>query len=640
FGGQIFGIGTDATGVSGDSASASETVLKWAPIGILLIAYILIGKDVLLTAVKNITHGRIFDENFLMAIASVGAFIIGEYPEAVAVMLFYSVGEYLQDRAVAHSRKSIRALLDIRPDTAEKLINGHPVEVPAESVAIDDHIQIRPGGKIPLDGIVLEGSSAIDTSALTGESAPRDVTPGDTILSGQVNGRGLLTVRVTKTFGESTASKIIDMVEHASSKKAKAENFITVFARYYTPAVVGVAVLLAFVPPMILGGGFSDWIHRGLIFIVVSCPCALVISIPVGFFGGIGAASSKGLLVKGGNYLEALNKIGTFVFDKTGTLTMGRFVVERIETAVTETGADAQAAADGHINTQDDVLRYAAYAESASTHPIAVSILERFAEGGGEIRPTDIESITEEPGYGIKAVVSGKTILAGNIKLLTKENVTAVLDPDAAADDAGSAVYIAVDGSYIGRILLTDEPKSDSAAAIAGLRSRGDYRVIMLTGDNEQAAGKAAQKLGILPEDVRAGLLPGQKVEAVEQIMETSGDAEKSKVVFIGDGINDAPVLARSDVGIAMGGLGSDAAIEAADIVIMNDEPSRILILLDIAKKTKWIVRENVVFSLGVKGLVLLLAAFGLANMWEAVFADVGVAIIATFNALRAHTVK
>ena len=601
-----------------------ESILNWVTFGVLLIAYILVGKDVLKEAGSNIIKGQIFDENFLMAIASLGAFVIGEYPEAVGVMIFYSIGEYLQGRAVTHSKKSISDLMDIRPDVANIKTGGGTKEVPADTIKEGDYIVVKPGEKVPLDGTIVEGESSIDTKALTGESMPVDMRKGDQVLSGSINGQSLIVVEVTKIFSESTASKIIDMVENAGSKKAKTENFITVFARYYTPAVVAVATLLAIVPPILGFGPFSQWIYRGLVFLVVSCPCALVISIPLGFFGGIGAASSNGILVKGGNYLEALNKVDAVVFDKTGTLTTGQFKVREI---VGENGFEKK-----------EILKYAAYAEGNSTHPIGVSIVDKYVQiTGKNINTEEIKSITEKAGHGISVNAFEKDITVGNERLMKDEGIKVTNDPD-----TGTVVYVAVDGKAAGYLKISDEVKDDSGKAIAGLKERGIGKLVMLTGDTEKIADRIGKKLGIT--DIKAQLLPNQKVEAIEQIIgeeEASNHNERrrGKVAFVGDGINDAPVLARADVGIAMGGVGSDAAIEAADIVIMNDEPSKIPLALDISRKTKKIVWQNIIFALGVKAIVLVLAALGLAGMWAAVFADVGVALIATVNSVRAGRV-
>lgn len=587
--------------------------------GIFLVAYLFIGKDVLLTAGKNILRGKIFDENFLMAIASIGAFLIGEYPEAVAVMLFYQVGEYMQGRAVANSRKSISALMDIRPDTANKITAEGVHVVAAEEVRVGDTILIKAGEKVPLDGIVSEGSSAMDTRALTGESLPRDVKVGSLVLSGSINGQGLLQVKVTKEFSESTASKIIELVQNASSKKARTENFITKFAGYYTPAVVGVAAALALIPPFALGiGSFSEWLYRALVFLVISCPCALVISIPLGFFGGIGAASSKGILVKGGNFLEALYAVDTVIFDKTGTLTNGIFKVTNI---INQNGF-----------TKEDVLLYGAYAEYHSTHPIAVSIKNRYLENSADaIEEGIITGLTERIGYGIKVMVGGNSVLAGNRRLMEEEGIRIVPE-----DEVGTVVYIAVDGSFAGAIVISDEAKADSEKAIEGLHGIGVKTIAMFTGDSRKIAEKIGHELKI--DEIYSELLPHQKVEALELIYEKrkSQIGKAGKIIFVGDGINDAPVLARADIGIAMGGVGSDAAIEAADIVIMNDEPSKLITAIRIARKTRIIVWQNIAFALGVKGIVLLLGALGYATMWEAVFADVGVAILAVMNSVRA----
>ncbi len=589
--------------------------------GIFLVAYFLIGKEVLLTAGKNIIKGEIFDENFLMAIASIGAFAIGEYPEAVAVMLFYQVGEYLQGRAVKSSRKSISALMDIRPDTANKKTASGIKILAAEEIKTNDIIIVKAGEKVPLDGIVTEGSSTLDTKALTGESLPRDVSAGSVVLSGSINGQGLLQIKVTKEFFESTASKIIELVQNASSKKAKTENFITKFARYYTPAVVGIALALALIPPFLMGmGSFSEWLYRALVFLVISCPCALVISVPLGFFGGIGAASSKGILIKGSNYLEALNSVDTVVFDKTGTLTNGLFKVSKV---LCQKGY-----------TEEEVLKYGAYAEYYSNHPIAISIKNKYRENNAHtIVENEITDLTERPGFGIKVKVGEKNVLAGNFRLMEEENISA--DP---ADEIGTVVYIALDGSYAGAIIISDEVKDDSRKAISGLHSVGVKKIAMLTGDSKKIGERIGQDLKM--DAIYAELLPHQKVEVLESIFEDKkkqGAGEKNgNVIFVGDGINDAPVLARADIGIAMGGVGSDAAIEAADIVIMNDEPSKVITAIQIAKKTRTIVWQNIVGALGVKGIVLLLGAFGFATMWEAVFADVGVALLAVMNSVRA----
>lgn len=575
-----------------------------------LLLYALIGWDILWRALCNIAHGQIFDENFLMAVASIGALVLGEYPEAVAVLLFYQVGEAFQSAAIRRSRQSIAGLMDIRPDYANVEQEGELVRVEPEKVNVGQRIVVRPGERIPLDGIVEEGVSAVDTSALTGESMPRDAAAGDAVLSGCVNLTGSLTIRVSKEYGESTVAKILDLVENASGKKARAENFITRFARYYTPAVVGFAVLLAVIPPLLIEGmPFADWISRALTFLVISCPCALVISVPLSFFGGIGGASKRGILVKGGNYLEALARAEIMVFDKTGTLTKGQFAV----TGVYPEGMDAAA-----------LLELAAHAECDSGHPIARSILSAYS---GKPDRRRVGEITEVPGRGLRAVVDGRAVLAGSRRLLDEANVFF-----SAPDDAGTVVYFAVDGQYAGRIVIEDSIKEGAAEAIAALRQVGIRQTVMLTGDNQVAGRKVAGALGI--DAVYAGLLPAGKVEKMEQLL-----GEKSpngKLAFVGDGVNDAPVLARADIGIAMGGLGSDAAIEAADVVIMDDDPAKIPEAIGIARKTLRIVRQNIVFALAAKLVVLVLGAFGIATMWAAVFADVGVSVIAILNAVRA----
>ncbi|XOQ47937.1 MAG: Cadmium, zinc and cobalt-transporting ATPase [Eubacteriales bacterium] len=586
-----------------------------AELSVFLLSFVLIGGEVVLKALRNIARGQVFDENFLMGVAAVGAFAIGEYAEAVAVMLFYQVGEFFQDMAVNRSRKSISALMDIRPDYANLKTGGEVRRVSPEEVAIGDRILVRPGEKVPLDGKVVEGISSVDTAALTGESLPRDVEPGSEILSGSVNKSGLLTVEVTKEFGESTVTKILDLVQNASSQKAPAENFITKFARYYTPAVVFAAVALAVLPPLFLPGTpLSQWINRALTFLVVSCPCALVISIPLSFFGGIGGASKNGVLIKGSNYLEALNHVDTVVFDKTGTLTKGNFKVTKIQP---EEGW-----------SEGDILYYAAHAELHSSHPIAVSIREAYQK---EPDASQLAEYEEIPGKGIRVKVNGKTVLAGNSRLMDAENIR-----HPASGAAGTAVYLAVDGAFAGLIMINDEVKPDSARAIWELKAAGVRRTVMLTGDSKKSGEEAARELGL--DEVYTELLPQQKVEQMEKLC---GQAAKGgKLVFVGDGINDAPVLARADVGVAMGGLGSDAAIEAADVVLMTDEPSKLVTAIRIAKKTRRIVWQNIVFALGVKLLILVLAAFGIATMWAAVFGDVGVAILAVLNAIRASRIK
>lgn len=579
------------------------------------ISYILVGGEVLLKSARNIMRGQVFDENFLMSVATIGAFSIKEFPEGVAVMLFYQIGEFFQGIAVNRSRKSIKALMDIRPDFAYLKKDLGLEKVSPEEVSIGDIIVVKPGDKVPLDGRIIEGASMLDTSALTGESVPREAGAGDDILAGFINKSGVLTIEVTKEFGESTVSKILDLVQNASSKKAPTENFITKFARYYTPVVVIVAAALAVIPPLVVQGAmFSDWIYRALVFLVVSCPCALVVSIPLGFFGGIGGASKNGILIKGSNYLEALNSVDTVVFDKTGTLTKGVFKVTTIK------------AAQG--TERDELLRYAAYTESYSNHPIAASIMKEY---GSEIDQSKIESYEEISGHGIKAVIQGKEILAGNKKLMESEAVA--YEP---VDDTGTIVYVAIDKQYAGYIIISDEIKADAKKAISELKNIGIKKTVMLTGDIKAVGHKVGELLGL--DEVHAELLPDQKVERLEEL-ETKKSA-KGKVVFVGDGINDAPVLARADIGIAMGGLGSDAAIEAADIVIMTDEPSKIATAIRVAKRTKSIVWQNIFFAFAVKLVVLVLGAGGLATMWEAVFADVGVALIAVLNAMRVLNVK
>ncbi len=575
-----------------------------------LAAYFIIGGDVLWRAIRNISHGQVFDENFLMSIATIGAFFVGEYPEAVSVMLFYQVGEMFQDYAVNRSRKSISALMDIRPDYANVKRNGELVTVDPEEVSINDVIVVKAGEKIPLDGKVIEGYSLVDTSALTGESVPREINGGSEVLSGCINLNGLLTIQVTKEFGESTVSRILDLVENASNKKAKRENFITRFARYYTPVVVIVAAILAVVPPLLIPGAtFNDWIYRALTFLVVSCPCALVISIPLGFFGGIGGASKLGILIKGGNHLEALAATELVVFDKTGTLTKGTFKVTEINPV-------------GISDTE--LLELTAHAESYSNHPISQSLKNAFESEIDNSRITEVEEI---PGHGVKAVVDGKTVYAGNSKLMEKVGVMYSHNKT-----VGTVVHVTVNGVYAGYIVISDEIKEDSASAIAKLKACGIHKTVMLTGDAKDVGEAVARKLGL--DEVYTELLPVDKVEKVERLL--AEKSPKGNLAFAGDGINDAPVLSRADVGIAMGGLGSDAAIEAADVVIMNDEPSKIATAIAISKKTLRIVNQNIVFALGVKAIVLVMGAFGLSNLWEAVFADVGVSVIAILNSARA----
>lgn len=581
-----------------------------AELSVFLVAYLIIGGDIVWRACTNIVRGQVFDEHFLMAIATIGAFAISEYPEGVAVMLFYQIGELFQGAAVNRSRKSISSLMDIRPDYANVQKGQGLEKMSPEDVVIGDIIVIKPGEKVPLDGIVLEGKSSVDTSALTGESMPRDVEAGNDILSGCINKNGVLTVKVTKEFGQSTVARILELVQNASSRKAPTENFITKFARYYTPVVVIIAVLLAAVPPLLLEGAtFSDWLYRALIFLVISCPCALVVSIPLGFFGGIGAASKAGILVKGSNYLEALNSVKYAVFDKTGTLTKGVFEVVAVHPA------------NGYADR--DVLKNAALAEVHSNHPIAESIRKAYE---GKVSEADVNEYEEIPGHGISAIVGGAKVLAGNHKLMVKEEIDFTV-----REETGTIVYVAVNNEFIGSLIISDQLKDDAAQAITALKKAGIKKTVMLTGDAAAVGRSVAKSLDI--DEVYAELLPQDKVEQIEKL-----DAKKhakEKILFVGDGINDTPVLARADVGMAMGGLGSDAAIEAADIVIMTDEPSKIATAILIAKKTRRIVWQNIVFALGVKAIFLLLGAFGIATMWEAVFSDVGVTLIAVLNAMR-----
>lgn len=581
----------------------------YVTLSLYIIAYLALGSKVLADASKNILHGQVFDENFLMSLATLGAFASKNFAEAVAVMLFYRIGEYFQDAAVRKSKKSISELIDIRPDYAnlkrgQELIKVHPSEV-----KVGDIIVIKPGEKVPLDAELLEGVSALDTSALTGENEPRDLGPGDKVLSGMINLNGLLTARVLKSFENSTAAQILDLVENASDKKAPTENFITKFSRYYTPAVVGLALLLALIPPLLLGVGWDNWLNRALIFLVVSCPCALVISIPLGFFGGIGAASKRGILIKGSNYLEALNSLETLVFDKTGTLTKGVFELISLHP---EKGL-----------SQAELLEYAAKAESFSNHPIALSVLKAY---GKKVDQSKLSDYKELPGHGVSLLADGKKILAGNERLMISEGVEFEENPL-----VGSKLYIALDGKFLGSILVGDSLKEDAPNALKALKSRGLKNIIMLTGDNEASAKAVAKKLGL--DNYHAGLLPGDKVHKVEALKAKTSC--KGKLAFVGDGINDAPVLAMADIGIAMGGLGSDAAIEAADIVLMTDEPSKLSEAIDIAAYTKKIVWQNIIFALAVKFIFLLMGALGLAGMWEAVFADVGVSILAILNSIR-----
>ena len=572
-----------------------------------LVPYLVAGWDVLWKAIRNIAHGQVFDENFLMALATVGALILGDYSEAVGVMVFYQVGELFQGYAVGKSRRSIAQLMDIRPDSARVEREGELTVVEPDEVAVGEIIEVRPGEKIPLDGVVLEGSSALDTAALTGESVPRDAKAGDEVLSGCVSLTGVLRLRVTKPFSQSTVAKILDLVENASSKKAKAENFITRFARYYTPAVVIGAVALAIIPSLITGQ-WSVWVGRALMFLVISCPCALVISVPLSFFGGIGGASAKGVLVKGGNYLELLASTETVVFDKTGTLTRGVFELDRLLPAE---GVD-----------KDDLLETAALAESFSNHPIAQSLRRAYGKDIDEDRVTDVQEIA---GHGITALVDGVHVAAGNRRLMTREGVDA---PE--VTDVGTLIYVARDGKYLGCAVIADQIKETAPAAIQDLKRRG-IRTVMLTGDAKAVGEAVGAKLGL--DQVRAQLLPEDKVTELEKLLDQK--SEKGVLAYVGDGVNDAPVLSRADVGIAMGALGSDAAIEAADVVLMDDDPAKLSVAMDIARKCMRIVRENIVFALAVKAAFLILGALGMTTMWAAVFADVGVAVIAILNAMR-----
>ena len=590
------------------AAVFAAAILLGGKLPLYIAAYVILGYDVVVSAVRNIVKGHVFDENFLMSLSSIGAFFIGEYPEAVAVMLFYQVGEFFQDLAVQRSRKSISDLMDIRPETASVKRNREWLTVSPENVAVGEWILVKPGEKIPLDGVVLMGDSMVDTRALTGESVPKSVHPLDEVLSGCINESGLLTIQVTKSYEESTVAKIIDLVENASSRKAPTENFITAFARYYTPAVVILAAMLAVIPPILTGGMWAEWIRRAFVFLVVSCPCALVLSVPLTFFGGIGAASRHGVLVKGSNYLEALNKVSTVVFDKTGTLTKGVFKVTEILPAESV--------------SKEQVLQYAAWAENFSTHPIATSILAAY----GKNEPVSLSQYREIPGYGLEVETAGRKILAGNAKLMEKENI-----PYIACEKVGTKVYVAVDGIYQGCILIADELKADSKNAIAALKGAGVEKTVMLTGDNKNIGDAVAAELGL--DESYAQLLPNEKVEVLEKL--DSRKRPGSKLAFVGDGINDAPVLARADIGIAMGGLGSDAAIEAADVVLMTDEPGKLVEAIGIARETRKIVVQNIVFALGIKGIFLVLGALGMVGMWIAVFGDVGVALLAVLNAMR-----
>ena len=579
-----------------------------------VISYILAGGDVVKRAIYNIKDGEVFDENFLMSVASIGAFFIGEAPEGVAVMLFYQVGEMFQSYAVGQSRRSISSLMDIRPDYANVLRNGEVITVSPEEVEIGEIIVVKAGEKVPLDGIVVEGNSMLDTSALTGESLPREVTMGSELLSGCININGLINAKVTKLYSESTVTKILELVESASSRKSKSEKFITRFARYYTPIVVVIAAILAIIPPLIIKDAtFDIWIYRALAFLVVSCPCALVISVPLSFFGGIGGASKNGILVKGSNYLEAMAKTEIVVFDKTGTLTKGVFKVKKIHS---------------EKNQPEELLKLAAYAENYSNHPISSSLKEAYKK---DIDSQKISEVEEISGHGVSAIVENIKVLAGNDKLMEKFNI-----PYNKETSEGTVVHVAADGEYEGYILIADQVKDDASEAVSVLKKQNIKEIVMLTGDSESAGIKTAEELGI--DTVYAQLLPADKVEKVEELI--SKKSEKATLMFVGDGINDAPVLARADVGVAMGGLGSDAAIEAADVVIMTDEPSKIAAAIEISKNTLKIAYQNIVFAISIKVIILLLSTFGLTSLWAAVFADVGVTFIAVLNAMRALRFK
>lgn len=577
-----------------------------------LLAYLCVGGEILIKAGKNIRNGQVFDENFLMAIATLGAFILGEYAEGIAVMLFYQVGELFQSYAVSQSRKSITELMNLSPDTAVVIRDGKEEVVDPEEVVIGENVIIRPGEKVPLDGIVIEGTSTLDTKALTGEPVPRKIEAGDNIISGCINLTSPLTVQVTKEFGESTVSKILELVEHATSQKAPVENFITKFARYYTPIVVICAIILALIPPMIIKEAtFSDCIYRALTFLVISCPCALVISIPLSFFGGIGAASKIGVLVKGSNYLEALANVETVVFDKTGTLTKGDFNVQQI--------------VEGECS-KEEILQVAAFTEYYSNHPIATSIKKAYVDAGNQLHESQVTNITEIAGKGICGTYKGKTVYVGNEALMNQFHI-----PYKKVDSLGTIIYVGIEKKYAGAIVIGDEIKTDAKESISTLKKIGVKKTVMLTGDTDSTGKRIGNQLNI--DEIYTELLPNDKVSHVETLLHQV--SSKGTLAFVGDGMNDAPVLARADVGIAMGGLGSDAAIEAADVVLMTDEPSKIGKVIQISRKTVAICKQNIVFALGVKGVVLLLGAIGFASMWAAVFADVGVSVIAILNAMR-----
>ncbi len=620
----------------------------WINNGIFILSYIIVGFEILRKAVRNIFRGKVFDENFLMAIATIGAFAIGEFPEAVAVMLFYQIGELFQSYAVDKSRKSIASLMDIRPDYANAYRNGNLEKVDPDEVQIGETIVIKPGEKVPLDGRIIEGNTNLDTKALTGEALPREVGKGEDILSGCINLNGTIKVEVTKKFGESTVSKILDLVENASSKKSKSENFITKFARYYTPAVVIIAVVLAIVPPLIIEeASLQDWLYRALSFLVVSCPCALVISIPLSFFGGIGGASKMGILVKGSNYLEALANTEIAVFDKTGTLTEGVFEVQKVEVAKNdnqnETKGFVQNNTEASISlnnemesartytsliTQEELLKIASYAENYSNHPISKSVKKAY---GKEIDEKQIINSQELAGRGIEAKIGVQNVLVGNEKLMNEKEIEFTK-----CNNIGTVLYVAIDGKYAGYILIADKIKDDAKNTIDELKKNNIKQTVMLTGDRKEVGEAVAKEIGI--DTVYTELLPDGKVAKVDELLKTK--SEKGKLAFVGDGINDAPVLALADIGIAMGGLGADSAIEAADVVIMTDEPSKIISAIQLSKKTMKIVKENIVFAIAIKILVLILSALGISSMWQAVFADVGVSILAILNALRALYTK
>ena len=581
---------------------------------IYLVSYIIVGLEIIRKAIRNITRGKVFDENFLMTVATIGAFAIGEFPEAVAVMLFYQIGELFQSYAVDKSRKSISSLMDIRPDFANVERDGKIQKVDPDEVKIGETIVIKPGEKVPLDGYIIEGKSSLDTKALTGESLPREAVNGEEVLSGCINLTGAIKIQVSKEYGESTVSKILDLVENASNKKSKSENFITKFAKYYTPIVVVIAVLLAFIPPLILkDASFSDWLYRALSFLVVSCPCALVISIPLSFFGGIGGASKMGILIKGSNYLEQLANTEIIVFDKTGTLTEGVFEVQKVNPIDI---------------SEEELLKIVAYSENYSNHPISLSVKKAY---GKEIDEKQIIKTQEISGFGIVAKIGNQDVLVGNEKLMNEKQINFTK-----CNDIGTVLYVAINGKYVGYILISDKIKPDSKKAIQNLKKNHIKQTVMLTGDRKDVGENVAKELGL--DKVYTELLPAGKVEKVESLLREK--SSKGKLVFVGDGINDAPVLALADIGIAMGALGSDAAIEAADVVLMTDEPSKIVNAINLSKKTMKIVKENIVFAIFIKILVLILSAFGLSTMWEAVFADVGVSIIAILNALRVLKVK